>query len=218
MKYSTPFSIVGIFAIIASFWVIAGGCKKNSPAPNYVITCSGSLKTDSTLTFSCNVPPGTTLNWNYGDASGIPSTTDSNWIYTHAGTYTVSVEMIGNVVHIPAKTIIIGWSQPAPTVTPTTDTYRFKYVYHLQTQGHLPFVYRTDTTTTVQNIDPYTISVNGNTVYFWSENDSVVNYKNEIFAFSTNQLQYNKVTNSILYIQNPYLGPSNIGVDSFSSY
>ena len=217
MKNKNPLIIVLLFAAAA---VNTGllSCSKTIKGPNYVITYTGSLKTDSTIIFSCNVPKGTQLLWNFDDKSTYPSYYDSAWVYRHGGTYTVSVQMMGDTVHVASKTISISWSQNAPSATPPQGNIRFHHYYELDGAFSLPIIERTDTTIPINNIDAYTVSFNNENLYYTSESDSIANYQEYIFPDFRYSLAFNKHTHSILLTDYIHISAAASQIDSFSSY
>ena len=217
MKFRNTNNALTLLAILFVV-VFLVRCKKTSNGPKYVITYTGSLITHSTIIFSCNVPVGTRILWDFDDASTYPSYNDSAWAYSHGGTYIVKATVDGDTANIATKTITINYSQPAPLVTPPQGTIRGKLYYQLNGAYPYPIIYLSDTTGYLNNIDPYTISFDNQILYFSSESDSVVTYSKALLWESYYNLTFNKYTNFVQYSDYIHISAAGSKIDSFSSY
>ncbi len=192
-----PFSIFLLFMVF-----IFAGCKKdNSSSIDFSYT--GSQYRGGTLHFAPNTSAGGSSLWDFGDSTASAITAPDH-VYTHGGTFTVSLTMSGRVV---SKMITIGVDSVHQSLIAKT------WMWHKQTDGYYPpaqkdTVYHlADLSATVYSLAPGVILMIKDTLFFASSTDSTINFSSVHYYGSPSStpanawsiFQYNFNTNQVSY-------------------
>jgi len=203
------------------------GCKKNkdavNPATLYDFSYSGLLIANDTISFTSTAPGGSTFLWDFGDSSSSSSPTPYH-IYSHSDSFVVKLTINGDTLHSIVKKIPIGINPGFTYLVAGLRLWHHSFLF-VESIWDTTYYYP-DTSFAVNYINPITISIGTDTLYYSYSLDSNLYFTRVYFIYadyvehptgSEDDLKFNHISNQIIFSRFDHISAGGNSTDIYNS-